>query len=139
MGRMTLRFTTAQIDAPVLADPRLLERELLTHLLEARPRLRACYPLPYLRWTVRDSMKLAAPFRFEVVAAYRMFLLLRFDVAPGFFKQADIARALADARVPAMDRWARLGEPEFGDAWLQAREFDGAGEWRTAFWNDSDD
>lgn len=61
-------------------------------------------PLAYLQWVVRDSMKLATPFRFDVVAAYRMFLLLRFDIAPGFLKQADISRGLLDVEVPAMDR-----------------------------------
>jgi hypothetical protein len=134
---MALRFTTAQIDAPLLADPRLLERELFVHLLEARPQLRECYPLPYLRWVVRESMRLAAPLRFETVAAYRIFLLLRFDVAPGFFKQADIARVLSDFRIDAMARWERLTEPGYGDAWLQARRFDGAAEWRSAFWSET--
>ncbi|HEX7686454.1 MAG TPA: hypothetical protein VF453_02050 [Burkholderiaceae bacterium] len=133
---MVLRFTTAQIDAPVLADPRLLERELFMHLLEVRPNLRACYPLPYLRWVVRDSIRLAAPFRFDTVAAYRMFLLLRFDVAPGYFKQSDIAQALSDTSLETMERWKRLTGPEYADAWLQAYAFDGAGEWRATFWNE---
>lgn len=41
---MSIRFTAAQIDAPVLANPRFLERDLFTHLLETRPHLQACYP-----------------------------------------------------------------------------------------------
>ena len=134
---MPLRFTTAQIDAPLLADPLLLQRELLGHLLEARPGLRACYPLPYLPWVVLDSTRLAAPFRFDVVAAHRTFLVLRFDVAPGFFRQADIARVLSDTRLESMARWELLATPAYGDAWLQARTFDGSGEWRHAFWNET--
>jgi len=89
---------------------------------EVRPNLRACCPLPYLRWVVQDSMTLAMSFRF--------------DLAPGYFKQVDIARVLADMRLGAMDRRQHLTRPRYGDAWLEARAFDGRVEWRPAFWKE---
>lgn len=33
-----------------------------------------------------------------------------------------------------MARFAVLAQPAYGDAWLQALRYDGAGEWRARFW-----
>ena len=119
---------------PVVADRSRLHQDLLAHLCELRPGVAAAYPAPYLAWLVDDSITLATPFGLADVAALRVFLLLRFDVAPGFFKEPRIARLLGDASLPPMERWQRLAGPEWGDAWLAARRFEGAVQWRANLW-----
>jgi hypothetical protein len=103
-------------------------------LIEFKPEVVRAYPLPYIRWLVRDTLDLAAAFQLQSVPALRVFLQLRFDIAPGFFKEAAIAGVLADRGLQPMARWSRLAQPEFGDAWLRARTFSGADEWRARFW-----
>jgi hypothetical protein len=134
---MPLVFTAEQVERPVLADRGALRRDLLEHLLAVRPKLFRIYPLPYLRWVVDDTITLAAPFGLQSVPAQRMFLQLRFDIAPGFYKEPAIADVLADQALEPMARWEKLGTEEFGDAWLQATARDGSDEWRARFWTEA--
>ena len=130
----TLQFTNAQMQRPVLADRPRLDKDLLEHLADVKPELFRAYPLPYLQWVAHDTVDLAAPFDLQDVFALRVFLRLRFEVAPGFFRQPQIAATLGDRTLAPMKRWERLSMPPFGDAWLEARQFDGAGEWRARYW-----
>lgn len=78
--------------------------DLLQHLAEYRPAVIAAYPLPYLQWVVNDTLDLAQPFGLDDVPALRAFLQLRFDIAPGFYKQAEIAEVLNRRDVAPMAR-----------------------------------
>lgn len=126
--------TVAQMEGPLRSDRTRLEADLLCHLAEHRPRLFDAYPRSYLEWVVHDTVDLAAPFRLDEVHALRVFLQLRFDIAPGFFRQPEIAAVLGRHRLPAMRRWERLADPSYGDAWVAARQFAGAKEWRAHYW-----
>ena len=134
---MPLVFTAEQMERPMFGDRSAMRRDLLEHLLEVRPALFKIYSLPYLRWVVNDTLNLAAPFGLRSVPAQRMFLQMRFDMAPGFYKEPAIADALKDTSLEPMARWQRLTNEEFGDAWLRAQARNGADEWRANFWTEA--
>ncbi len=130
----TLTFTAEQMNRLALANRSRLETDLLQHLLEVRPRLFELYPMPYLHWVVQDTLDIAATFGLADVEALRVFLQLRFDVAPGFWREPAIAQVLSRRDLAPMARWQALSQEPFGDAWLRAAQYQGAGEWRERFW-----
>lgn len=129
-----LIVTVAQMQQPLLADRPRLEGDLLCHLAEYRPALFEAYPRSYLEWVVHDTVDEAAPFALDDVQALRVFLQLRFDIAPGFYRQPEIAAVLRHKRLSGMKRWERLADPSFGAAWVEAQQFVGAKEWRSRYW-----
>jgi len=133
---MPLIFTAEQMQRPMLANRSRLESDLLQHLLEFRPQLFVTYPMPYLHWVVRDTLDIAAPFALNDVEALRVFLQLRFDIAPGFWREPAIAAVLGRRDLAPMARWAELATEPYGDAWLRAGQYRSAGEWRERFWVD---
>lgn len=130
----TLTFTAEQMNRLALSNRSRVETDLLQHLLEVRPRLFELYPTPYLHWVVQDTLDIAAPFGLDDIQALRVFLQLRFDVAPGFWREPAIAQVLNRRDLSPMARWQELSEEPFGDAWLRAAQYRGAGEWRERFW-----
>jgi hypothetical protein len=89
-----MQLSQAQIDGPLLQDRPRLRRDLAIHLMEVRPRLFDVYPSPYLMAVIDDTIDIAMEFGFTDVQALRVFLQLRWDVAPGFYLQSDIAAAV---------------------------------------------
>ena len=130
----SLIFSAEQMNRPLLANRSRLEADLLQHLLALRPALFEAYPVPYLHWVVQDTLDIAATFGLDDVVALRVFLQLRFDIAPGFWREPSIADVLGRRALAPMARWQRLSEEPFGDAWLRAAQYQGAGEWRERFW-----
>jgi hypothetical protein len=130
----TQTFSAEQMNRLALSNRPRLEADLLQHLLEVRPRLFELYPLPYLHWVVQDTLDIAAGFGLADVEALRVFLQLRFDIAPGFYREPAIARVLGRGDLAPMARWEVLAQEPYGDAWLRAGQYQGAGEWRERFW-----
>jgi hypothetical protein len=118
----------------VLSNRKLLTNEIEQHLTEFRPGTPRIYPRPYLRWLINDSIELAQPFNIDNAYMMRLFVRLRWDIAPGFYRQPQIASVLAQTTRPSEDRFAELAARPYADAWEDARKFDGAREWRTRFW-----
>ncbi|MFZ4698870.1 MAG: hypothetical protein ACOYMG_02360 [Candidatus Methylumidiphilus sp.] len=129
-----LIISKAQMHAMVLSSRRLLIIEIEQHLAEFRPDIPSIYPRPYLRWLINDSIELAKPFNIDDAYSMRLFVRLRWEIAPGFHRQAQIANVLAQTTRPAEDRFAELATLPYADAWEEARKFAGAREWRTHFW-----
>lgn len=127
---------SAQIEGPLLASRPQLEQDLLQHIFEVRPQLFTAHPIAYLRRLVKNTLDIAATFGLNDVGALRVFLQLRFDIAPGFYKEPELAKVLADRRLPPKKRWTRLSQSEFGDAWLRARAFRGEDEWLARYWKE---
>ena len=118
----------------VLSSRPLLIYEIEQHLIEFRPDILRIYPRPYLRWLINDSIELAQPFNIDNAYMMRLFVRLRWDIAPGFYRQAHIASVLAQTTRPSEDRFAELTGPAYASAWEDARKFNGAREWREHFW-----
>lgn len=126
-----------QINASLLADRPALRRDLAIHLMEVRPRLFDIHPAPYLMALIDDSIELALGFGLRDVQALRVFLQLRWDVAPGFYLQPRIAAGLRQHARLGMGCWERLSQPEWGDAWLAAHDYDEPRHWRERLWGEA--
>ncbi|MBL8472112.1 MAG: hypothetical protein KF778_05675 [Rhodocyclaceae bacterium] len=129
-----MQISLTQLQDHLLADRERLANDLVAHLREVKPALFLCYPLPYLHWVACDSLLVSEPFRLDDVYALRTFFRLRFEIAPGFYKEPRIAAVLRDASLAGIQRFERLAQPEFSDAWLAAQQFDGPIEWRSRYW-----
>lgn len=127
----------SQLDAMVLNSPQLLVADIERHLREFRPQVVAAYPRPYLRWVIEDSAALAIGFGIDDVQMVRVFVRLRWDIAPGYFKQPQIAAVLADRSLSAVQRFERLASADFASAWADALRYDDPAEWRGRFWGDA--
>lgn len=129
-----LTFGREQINAMLLADRPRLRRDLAMHLMEVRPQLFEIHPAPYLIALIDDSIELALGFGFQDVQAMRVFLQLRWDVAPGYYLQPQLAESLRQYAQLGMGCWETLSQPEWGDVWLTAHEFDQPEHWRGRLW-----
>ncbi len=118
----------------MLQDRPRLVRDLWIHLREYRPRLLDIYPPAYLLAIIEDTIDIARDLALDDVHVMRGFLVLRWDIAPGFYKQPVLAAVLRQADVPAATRWALLAGDRYADAWLDAHDFDDAQEWRGRYW-----
>lgn len=127
----------AQLNRMVLADRALLVRDVQDHLTQYRPSIVAAYPAGYLRWVIGDSLDIASRFGIDDVRMLRVFVRLRWDIAPGFYKQPDIAAVLSNTALPASERFAVLGGDRYAEAWNDACRFDSPAEWRERYWQDS--
>ena len=117
-----------------LSNRQSLIHEIEQHLTQFRPDILRIYPRPYLRWLINDSIELAKPFNIDNAYMMRLFVRLRWEIAPGFYRQAHIASVLAQTTRPSEDRFAELATLSYADAWEDARKFNGAREWREHFW-----
>jgi len=85
-----------QINAMVLDNRQFLIRDIEEYLLAYRPRIVAAYPRPYLRWVIADSIDIALGLGIDDAWMLRVFVRLRWDIAPGFYKQPELARVLSN-------------------------------------------
>ncbi|WP_434624781.1 hypothetical protein [Azospirillum sp. B2RO_4] len=120
----------------VLSDRRLLVRDIHDYLTRYRPGICAAYPAGYFRWVIGDSLDIAKGFSIDDVQMLRVFVRLRWDIAPGFYKQPDIAAVLSDVGRPARERFDALQSDRYADAWEDACRYDSPDEWRERFWQD---
>lgn len=122
-----------QINAMVLENRPLLIRDIEEYLLAYRPQIVAAYPRPYLRWVIADSIDIALGLGLDDVRMLRVFVRLRWDIAPGFYKQPDLARVLSDPALNPVQRFEALAADVYADAWTDAERYDGPQEWRERF------
>lgn len=125
-----------QINTMVLANRPLLIQDIEDYLSEFRPHIVAAYPRPYLRWVINDAVDIALGLGIDDVRMLRVFVRLRWDIAPGFYKQPDLAAVLADRARSPVERFATLATDAYADAWTDAERYDGPQEWRERFWVD---
>jgi len=129
-----MQIRRAQINEMTRNNRPLLRRDLTLHLTQTHPKLFDIHPLPYLMAIIDDSIELALSFGLMDVQAMRVFVQLRWDVAPGFYLQPQIASGLRQHADLGMGCWEQLSQPEWGDAWLEAHEFDQPQHWRQRLW-----
>ena len=123
-----------QLHAMALGNKPLLHTDIKAFLSEHNPNIQSCYPAGYFNWVVNDSIWLAEQFHMDDVYSLRTFVGLRWDIAPGFYKQRDIAAVLNQTNVSAENRFKQLATENYAAAWLDAMQFDSEEEWRKSFW-----
>lgn len=128
------RFTKAPPQAPVLTERARLVKDIELHLVEFRPELFEIFPRPYLGWVINDGVEIASHFKLNDVEALRVFVRLRWDIAPGFYKQPTIAAVLSRTELSGMARFEELASERYADDWIAAARFNDAREWRARFW-----
>ena len=130
------RVRKEKVNKLILPHRDLLIEDIEDHLLEYRPEIGRAYPRPYLRWVINDSLDIAATFELDDVQMLRVFVRLRWEIAPGFYKQPDIARVLANRDLTAEQRFETLAAEAYAAAWEDAGRYAGPEEWRSRFWSD---
>lgn len=114
----------------VLKHRESLLKDVAEHLVEYRPDLKTIYPNGYFYWLINDSIDIAEALNIDDVYSMRLFVRLRWEIAPGFYKQPQIAEVLAQTWRKAEDRFAELATEGFSQAWTLASQFDDPREWR---------
>ena len=119
------------IDAKVVQDDTALTADVLEHLGGHLPEVLKAYPHGYLVALVRHSATFARDhFGLDELAAIRLFVRLRWEIVPGFYKEPSIAAALADRQRRPMERFESLLTAEMEHVWLDATQYDGPAYWR---------
>jgi hypothetical protein len=114
-----LEFSKAQAEAPLLLDRQALIDDIEEHLASEYPNMVAVVPRGYLWAVINDSIRLALWFRLTDVENIRFFTALRWEVAPGYYREPRIWKILVDFEKPQTERVEALGDDAMEDA-LQA-------------------
>jgi hypothetical protein len=107
---MVLKFSRRQAEAPLLFDRQALILDIEEHLAERFPSMVATMPRGALWARINDSVRLAMRFRIGEVAHLRFFTALRWDIAPGFYREPRIWKILADVARDENERIEALGK-----------------------------
>lgn len=123
------KITNAQIHTMVLGQRKVLVRDIEEHLSEFRPDILLSHPRPRLFNLINSSIDLAERFGIDDVYSMRLFVRLRWDIAPGFYKQPQIAQVLSRKQHTAEHRFRELATEGFAQAWEDAQKFNEPCEW----------
>jgi len=125
--------------AMVLANRPLLIHDIKEYFEEYRPDISPCYPQSYFNWIIDDSINIATQFNIDDAYSMRLFVRLRWDISPGFYKQPQIANVLKQTNRTAENRFNELATADFSEAWNQAEQLNDPNEWRVRFWEKEND
>ncbi len=129
-----LKFDKDQTHGPVMADRQKLLEDVVKHMIDELPAVVEAYPKGYFLSVVNDSIEIALRHGIDDVFSMRLFVRLRWEIAPGFYKQPQIAAVLKQTFRPAEDRFDELTTPAFEKAWTEAEALTGPEEWRGEAW-----
>ncbi|MGR4862751.1 hypothetical protein [Caulobacter sp. LARHSG274] len=115
-----LRFTKQQSQAPLLFDRQALILDVEEHLAERFPQMTAEVPRGYLWALINESIRIALWMRIYDVEHIRFFCALRWEFAPGFYREPRLWKVLVDFARSEAERMDALGEPRMEDAWQAA-------------------
>lgn len=125
-----------QLHNAVLKQRHLLIRDIEEHLGEYLNDTVLIYPRKYLHWVINDSIEIASQFMIDDVFSMRLFVRLRFEIGPGFYKQPQIAQVLSQTELKAQMRFNTLAKDDYADAWEDAgNNYDDIREWRLELWS----
>lgn len=125
------KITKAQLHSMVLNQRELLLQDIEDHLAEYRSDLLLTHSRSLLLQLIDDSIELAVRFRIDDVFSMRLFVRLRWDIAPGFYRQPQIARVLSWEGRTAEERFTELATERYAQAWEDAQIFSASHEWYT--------
>lgn len=126
-----MRVTQVFIDAPIVGNDHALTADVIMHLSDHVPNVITAYPPGYFVALVRHSAIFARDhLGLNEIAAIRLFVRLRWEIAPGFYREPTIAAALANRSVRPIKRFEALLTPDTDHVWLDAMAYDGPAYWR---------
>lgn len=115
-----LRFSKAQGQVPLLFDRQALIEDLEDYVGERLPSAMAALPRG-LRWAMlNETIRIALWFRLHDVDHLRFFAFLRWDIAPGFYREPRLWRVLAAVEQDETARMDMLASDAMEDAWQAA-------------------
>jgi len=115
-----LRFNKRQAEAPLLLDRQALIEHLEEHLVERIPSAVAALPRGLLWAMLNETIRIAFWMRIFDVEHLRFFTVLRWEMAPGFYREPRLWRIVANVDRPEAERMEALGNPDLEDAWQAA-------------------
>lgn len=128
---MSIKISQSFIDAPTVQDDTVLTKDVVSHFEEHRPDIVRVYPAGYFIGLVGHSARIARDrFALSESAAIRLFVRLRWEIAPGYYHHPTISAALSDQKLRPIHRFEKLLEQHNGQIWLDAMEYDGETYWR---------
>lgn len=128
---MSVKISQSFIDAPTVQDDTILTKDVVCHLEQHRPDIVRAYPAGYFIGLVGHSARIARDrFALNESAAIRLFVRLRWEIAPGYYHHPTISAALSDRKLRPIHRFEKLLEQDDGQVWLDAMEYDGEAYWR---------
>lgn len=129
-ARPVFVFTREQMELPILINRPLLIEYLIDYLEDDFRARMNLYPKGYLQLMIAHSAQLAIEtFRIHDLAHIKLFAGLMWRIAPGFHKEPQINAVLRRTDVPARDRFDRILQPDFADAWARATDLRGFRHW----------
>ena len=127
---MPPKISKKQIDERFLKDRQALIEDVEEHLKRNLPGVAEAYPRGYLWSIINESINIAQKFDITDIENLRMFVDLRWRVAPSYFKEPRIHEVLSATHLTAEQKFEVLVTDPYEDAWDAAEKFDGPDEWR---------
>lgn len=117
--------------------PQPFSRVIIDEILAAVRENHPTYVQPddVLRNAIRAGLKRARAHGLSDHRSLVEYVLVMFEIAPNFDQQPVLAQVLSDPRLPTEERWEKIFEEDYDDAWHQAAE---PGFRDSAFWRDPD-
>lgn len=134
---MPPKFTKQQMSQRMLKDRDALVTDIEQHLRRCLPGVVEAYPLGYARSIINESINIALRFRIDDIENLRMFVDLRWRIAPGYYKEPRINEVLAAGHLTSDQKFELLVTDEYADAWVAAEKYDGEMEWRGFMYEDT--
>lgn len=125
-------LTGEQVEAPIILNPPRLIEHIRRYLEPSFRQRMSCYPPGLLVSMLGHGCELALRlYRIRDLANICLFIDLQWRIAPGFHRQPEIHAVLTRVDSPADERFDRLGQAAYDQAWAEAAERTDSSEW---FW-----
>jgi hypothetical protein len=129
-----MKIRQDQFERLLQQDPEAFETKILQQVREAHPTYRQTDAM--LRDSIRAGLKRARLHGLHSDQQLMEYVLIMFQIAPNFDQHPQIAQALADLQRSPAERWERIFEEDFDDAWHEADQPEFYDE---RFWIDPDE
>lgn len=124
-----LKFSKRQAEAPLLFDRQALIEHLEEYLAERHSSAIAAMPRGMLWAVLNETIRMAFWLRIHDIEHIRFFATLRWEIAPGFYREPRLWRILAAIERDEAERMEALGDDALEEAWQAAIAASSAEHW----------
>lgn len=125
-----LRLSHRQSQAPILLDRQKLIDEIDGYICERHANPTTVIPKGLRHALINESVKIAFAFRIYDVEHLQFFTGLRFEIAPGFFRQPEILAVLSNPETDEDTKLDNLLSADLERAWQQAEDSRDPDDWK---------